>query len=428
MILFRAGTTESAMRSICQGRCSLMGHPDKGGTAFVKVHGSEQKLEDLIRLSPDSVELVEPDSMDYLIPELEVDASDDVAAATASWGLESIGVPQRPSTGQGVHIYVQDTGIRGSHDDFGGRVTPTIDLTSNALVERGGAADCAGDRQGHGTHCAGTAAGNTYGVASGANLHAVKTLSDQGSGARSWQISAIDWIASRSEKPAVISMSLGGRGSDPMYTTSIGAATENGVTVVVAAGNSNSDSCNFSPAFVATAITVGATQSNNRRAGYSNYGPCNNIMAPGSAIVSASASSDTGSTAKSGTSMACPHVSGAAALLLEGNAGLTRDEILASMASSARVGFIAGLRPSDPDLFLWVGKDPAPAPAPTPEPLLCPEWSRYPEPDSDGDCACPWGQTCSRDGGATKNCPSSSGIGGWGGKYFSPTCTDCMCY
>jgi serine protease len=427
MILFRQGTTDSSLKSICQGRCTLMGHPSEGGTAFAKVFGSEQQVEELIRQNADDLEFVEPDTVDYLVPEEDV-ASDKTAAATASWGLERTGVPGRAGTGQGVHIYVQDTGVRGSHNDFGGRVIPTIDLTSGSLVECGGSASCAGDRQGHGTHCAGTAAGISYGVASGATIHAVKTLSDQGSGARSWQHSAIDWITASGATPAVISMSLGGSGADPLYTTSIGAATAKGITVVVAAGNSNSDSCNFSPAFAADAITVGATASDNRRASYSNYGSCNNIMAPGSAIVSASASSDTGSRSLSGTSMACPHVSGGAALLLESNAGLNRDAILASMAASARVGFIGGLKANDPDLFLWVGKDPAPAPAPTPEPLRCPEWSRYPEPDSDGDCGCPSGQVCSRDGGATINCPSSAGVGGWGGRYFSPTCSDCMCY
>merc|ERR1719203_2658870 len=117
--------------------------------------------------------------------------------------------------------------------------------------------NCALDRQGHGTHCAGTAAGESYGVAPDALVRSVKTLSDQGSGARSWQYTAIDWVTVNGDRPAILSMSLGGRGSDPGYSTVIDAAVENGVTVVVAAGNSNSDACNFSPAFAANAITVG---------------------------------------------------------------------------------------------------------------------------------------------------------------------------
>merc|ERR1712238_472436 len=142
-------------------------------------------------------------------------------------------------------------------------------------------------------------------------------LSDRGSGARSWQMAAIDWVTVNGVKPSIISMSLGGSGADPFYTKAIGAATAAGITVVVAAGNSNADACNFSPAFAADAITVGATTSTNARASYSNYGNCNNIMAPGSAITSAWDDSDSATKSISGTSMACPHVSGAAALLLE---------------------------------------------------------------------------------------------------------------
>merc|ERR1719350_1835816 len=114
-------------------------------------------------------------------------------------------------------------------------------------------------------------------------------------------------------------MSLGGKGADSGYTSIISAATKAGVTVVVAAGNENSNACGFSPAFAEKAITVGATDKSNRRASYSNYGTCLNIMGPGSDIVSASSSSDTGSRSLSGTSMACPHVSGGAALLLQSN-------------------------------------------------------------------------------------------------------------
>lgn len=347
-----------------------MGHPSSGGVAFAQVHG-RRELESMVFLQSTHVELLEPDNKDYLIPELE----DLDVASTASWGLERVGVLQRGFTGKGQTIYVQDTGVRTSHTDFGGRAFAGIDLTTGQGVEVCDAASttCAGDRQGHGTHCAGSAAGTRFGVASGATVQAVKTLSDQGSGARSWQMAAIDWVTVNGAKPSVISMSLGGSGADPAYTKAIGAATAAGITVVVAAGNSNADSCNFSPAFAAEAITVGATTNANQRASYSNYGQCNNIMAPGSAIVSASASSNTGSRSLSGTSMACPHVSGAAALMLEADPSLNRDQILQAMIDSSRKGLISGLKRNDPTEFLWVGSSPPPS-SPPPSGETCPWW------------------------------------------------------
>lgn len=355
MILLREGATDESLRSICGGKCDFMGHPDEGGTPFIKVHGSESDVEQMVKENADLMEFVEPDTTDYLIPEIE-DEESDVGVAAASWGLDAVGVSSKPRNGAGVNIYVQDTGVRSSHTDFGGRSSPAIDLTSNSLVVcSSGSTSCAGDRQGHGTHCAGTTAGNNYGVANGAKVYAVKTLSDQGSGARSWQHAAIDWITASGRLPAVISMSLGGSGADPLYSTSIGAATRRGIVVVVAAGNSNSDACNFSPAFAADAITVGATTSSNYRASYSNYGRCNDIMAPGSSIKSLSSGSNTGTRSLSGTSMACPHVSGGAAILLQANPGAKRSGVMSSMSSNGKRGVIGGLKSQDPDLFLWVG-------------------------------------------------------------------------
>merc|ERR1719476_553127 len=237
----------------------------------------------------------------------------------ATWGLNRVGADSRARTGAGVTIYVQDTGVRISHQDFGGRAFSALDVTSGSPVECNGDLSCALDRQGHGTHCAGSAAGVTYGVAPDAAVGAVKTLSDQGSGARSWQYTAIDWVTVNGVRPAVISMSLGGNGADPGYTTVIDAAVDSGVVVVVAAGNSNSDACNFSPAFADNAITVGSSTSTDTRSSFSNYGRCVNIWAPGSSVLSAGISSDSSSSTKSGTSMACPHVSGAAAIVLSGN-------------------------------------------------------------------------------------------------------------
>merc|ERR1719210_2658829 len=173
-----------------------------------------------------------------MIPEIE---AGDVGVQAATWGLNRIGADSsdRNNGGNGVYIYVQDTGVRVTHQEFGGRATSALDVTSGSAVVCNGDVNCAVDRQGHGTHCAGTAGGQNYGVAPAASVRALKTMSDSGSGALSWQYTAIDWVIVYGARPAVISMSLGGPGVDPGYSTAIDAAVANGVTVVVAAANSN---------------------------------------------------------------------------------------------------------------------------------------------------------------------------------------------
>merc|ERR1719273_2796327 len=177
-------------------------------------------------------------------------------------------------------------------------------MTIGAPRECNGDMSCAGDRQGHGTHCAGTASGVSYGVAPSSNVRSVKVLSDQGSGSWSWSYYALDWLATNPTRPAVASMSLGGSGTQQAMADAVDAAVNGGVVVVVAGGNSNGDACRFSPAFVPAAITVGSTTSRDARSSFSNYGACTNIWAPGSSVVSASHTSDTGSRSLSGTSMA----------------------------------------------------------------------------------------------------------------------------
>lgn len=373
IVLFKRGTADRHIWNLCEGHCKHMGHPSKGGVAYATVRG-RAVLEQMLSNSgaAEHVQLVEADTWDYLPPDEEV-----VGIQSSSlWGLDRIGAPARAGSGAGVTIFVQDTGVRKTHVDFGGRAIPTLDLTTGGLQEcSADSTTCARDGQGHGTHCAGTAAGATFGVAPGATVRGVKTLSDQGSGARSWQMDAIDWIATSSTaRPAVLSMSLGGSGTDASYVTTIAAATESGVTVVVAGGNSNSDACNFSPAFVMEAITVGSTTVSDARSSFSNYGSCTQIWAPGSSITSAGHTSDTGSKTMSGTSMACPHVSGAAALVLEGDTALSATGVLQRLYENSEVGAISDLKAGDTNKFLWVGAGPAPVPAPTPEPTTPPNF------------------------------------------------------
>jgi len=358
IVVVKAGITNAQIDKMCKvsNGCDRMGHPDAGGVPFFEIYGSESDLALALNAAAGAAEFVEPDGTVSVVPDVE-------EAASASWGLDRVGAPQRANEGNGVHVYVLDTGVRRTHVDFTGRVVPTLDLTSNVIVECGSDLNCAGDNGGHGTHCAGTAAGSSYGVAPGATVHSVKVLDDSGDGSWSWSYDSLDWLATKGLRPAVASMSLGSRTPFILLAmkTAVDAAVNAGVTVVVAAGNADSDSCEFTPSFVPSAITVGATTATDARSSFSNYGACTKMWAPGSNIVSASHLSDTGSMVMSGTSMACPHVSGAAALILETNPTWHSPAVLAEMVRKSEKGAITDLTPDDVNFLLWVGSGPAPA-------------------------------------------------------------------
>merc|ERR1719412_2064830 len=170
-----------------------------------------------------------------MIPEID---ADDAEAAT--WGLNRIGADQRGRAGDGATVFVLDTGVRVTHREFSNRAVPALDMSVGDPKECNGDLSCAGDRQGHGTHCAGTAAGESFGVAPSAAVRSIKVLSDQGSGSWSWSYYALDWLATDSTRPAVASMSLGGQGTQQAMKDAVDASVNAGVTVVVAGGNSNS--------------------------------------------------------------------------------------------------------------------------------------------------------------------------------------------
>jgi len=240
----------------------------------------------------------------------------------ATWGIDRIDQRTLPlsttftysNTGTGVKAYIIDTGIRLNHTEFGGRAVDGFDS-----VDVGTAAD---DCHGHGTHVAGTVGGGIYGVAKGVTLVAVRVLNCSGSGTTAGVIAGVDWVTGDhgSGQPAVANMSLGGSRSNSL-DNAVRNSIADGVSYAIAAGNSNRNACNFSPARVAEAMTIGATDQSDRRASFSNVGACVDWFAPGVGITSAWFSSTTAINTISGTSMATPHTAGVAALYLQGKTG-----------------------------------------------------------------------------------------------------------
>jgi subtilisin family serine protease len=294
------------------------------------------------RLAADpAVEYVEQDQVISL----------DATQTNATWGLDRIdqrnlplsGTYTYPTTASNVHAYVIDTGIRITHNDFGGRAT------WGANFAGGQSTDC----NGHGTHVAGTIGGTTYGVAKAVQLVAVKVLNCSGNGTTSGVVGGINWVTNNAVKPAVANMSLGG-GASSTLDNAVANSIASGITYAIAAGNSNANACNASPARVASAITVGATQSNDARASFSNFGSCLDIFAPGVSITSDWRSSNTATNTISGTSMATPHVAGAAALVLAANPGFTPAQVTSFLLTNATTGVVTSPGTGSPNRLLFV--------------------------------------------------------------------------
>ncbi|WP_440682643.1 S8 family peptidase [Cysteiniphilum halobium] len=279
------------------------------------------------------------------------------------WGLDRIDQRNLPlnnkytydTSGQGVSVYVIDTGINAEHQDFKNRVGVGYDAVDKDNTPQ----DC----QGHGTHVAGTVMGTVYGVAKGATVHAVRVLGCDGSGTTADIIEGIDWVIKTHQGPSVANMSLGG-GISPALDQAVASGVKSGITFVVAAGNDDYDACAYSPARSDVAITVGATNQWDNRASFSNYGQCVDIFAPGVDIRSDSNTDNSGSLVLSGTSMASPHVAGVVALYLQEYPKASPKEVEAWLLQNATKDEVINPNGS-PNLLLYAAKGSNPPPPPS---------------------------------------------------------------
>jgi subtilisin family serine protease len=284
----------------------------------------------------------------------------------ATWGLDRIDQRARPIdgkynydfTGSGIDAYIFDTGIRYDHTDFGGRAVFGSDQIG------GDGSDC----NGHGTHVAGTVGGTTYGVAKGVRLIAVRVLNCSGSGSWSGVAAGVDWAVghhNQATRRAVGNMSLGG-GANTTVDDAVRRAIADGITMALAAGNSSANACNYSPARVSEAITVGSTTSSDARSSFSNYGNCVDLFAPGSSITSAWHTGSSATNTISGTSMASPHVAGAAALYLAEFPSSTPQQVRDGLYNRSTKGIVTSSNSTNNHLLYTLADDGGEPPPPPP--------------------------------------------------------------
>jgi subtilisin family serine protease len=270
------------------------------------------------------------------------------AAQVGSWGLDRVdqrdlplnGVYSFTANGSGVTAYIIDTGIETSHWEFGGRAWNGFDAYG------GNGQDC----NGHGTHVAGTVGGANYGVARNVGLVGVRVLDCGGWGTWEGVIAGIDWVRFNRSGPAVANLSLAG-GAMQSVDDAIENLVASGVTVAVAAANDSYDACYYSPARAPSALTVGASNQYDQQAWFSNYGSCVDLYAPGEGITSAWLYGGTNTI--DGTSMASPHVAGAAALYLQGNPGASPATVNAHILGNATPWRLSSLGSGSPNLLLY---------------------------------------------------------------------------
>jgi subtilisin family serine protease len=318
-----------------------------------------------IRLDP-SVAHVEKDAMVYMDQGVGIQALQGVGGI---WGLDRIDRRPLPlngtyeyfrtggAPGVVIHVYVIDSGINLGHVDFaGGSIGAGVSFVPGSPS----VSDC----NGHGTHVSSTLGGNTFGVAKGVIIHPVRVFDCTGGAPFSRIISAVNWVQFNDIAPAVTNMSLGG-GFSAATNAAVNALVASGITVVVAAGNSNANACGASPASAASAITVGSTGDPagaavppalpDRRSSFSNFGACLDLFAPGRNIRAAYIGGAWNTALLSGTSMASPHVAGAAALLRDKYPAWTPAQVRNSLVANATFGIVTNPGLGSPNRLLYMG-------------------------------------------------------------------------
>lgn len=300
----------------------------------------------------------------------------------APWNLDRVdqrGLPLNTTfdytqTGGGAHVYIIDSGIRASHQDFGGRASIVFDAVGDG--QNGN--DC----NGHGTHVAGTAVGATYGVAKNAFVYALRVLNCSGQGQISNIVGAVDWITANRINPAVANISITAAGASPSMETAVTNAVSSGVVFTISAGNNAWNACDYSPGRTPSAITVGATMGGDDRATFSNYGPCLDVFGPGWNIPSAGTASDTAVRNMNGTSMASPLVAGVVAVYRAANPTANPNTVTQAILNASTNGVVTNIDGTSPNklLYSWLSGAPAPTPTPTPTPTATPSPTPTPTP------------------------------------------------
>jgi subtilisin family serine protease len=301
------------------------------------------------------IKSIEPDVI------IELDGTE---TSPPSWGIDRVDQHPLPvdhtynynNDGTGVNVYVLDTGVRATHQEFGGRVTGGINFIADPVgtpVDPTATGDC----YGHGTHVAGTIGGATVGVAKNVQIHPVRVMTCSGTDQYGTYgdtiLAGIDWITKHAVHPAVVNVSLGSTGIWSSGDNAVKNSIATGITYVVSAGNSTTNACNVTFGDILPAIVAAGSNSSDGLASWSNYGPCVDVIAPGAGIYSSYKTSDTSYATMSGTSMAAPHVTGVAALYLQNHPSASPAEVENAIKSSATMGLFASLPTGTPNALLY---------------------------------------------------------------------------